>query len=590
MTGPWVQRFERGPVGAPDKVRPLREAVAEAVRPSMTLHFAFTHHRPAAALAEVVRRFAGTDPGFTVATMFTAGPVVPLLTEGLVRRLVTPLICEPYPAPGPCEPARRALREGRLEVEHWSVLSYVARLEAAARGLAAMPVRGLAGSTMAVENRDALVGPDEDGGLAVRPLVPDLSFVHAAAADRAGNVLLTPPYGEGTWGALAAREGVIVTCERLLQPDELRRHSWLRALPASRVRSVSVVPFGAHPAGLSAAGLPGVEPYGDDVAFYAAGRAAGRSEEGWRAWVERWFSGPPDHEAYLGRLGAARQLHLKGKARPDSWRPELLEALRTTDLEAPATRTEAMIVAAARLIAERTERRGHRAILSGLGAGNLAAWLAWPGLCAAGREVDLVAEVGMVGYVPRPCDPYLFNFRNLETCTARADAALALGVLVGGRGARSLGSLGAGQVDGRGAFNSTRLADGTLLVGSGGANDVASGADEVVLTLPAAPGRLVERLPYVTGPGERVTAVVTDRGVFTRPRGPEPLRLTRLVGPLAGGSVEAHVRDLAARTGFAFSVDDDLPVEPPPDEDVLQRLRLLDPDRSFLGPLGSAAG
>ena len=579
-----MRRFEELPAG-PDKVRPLSDAVADAVRPGMSLHFGFTHNRPAAALAEVLRQFRGTDPAFEMMMMFTAGPAVPLLSEGLVRRLVTTLLCEPYPAPGPCQPGRRALSDGAFEIEHWSVLSYVARLEAAARGLTSMPVRGLVGSSLADENRSRLRGPDEDGRLSVLPMTPDLSFVHAAAADRAGNVLLTPPYGEGAWGNLAAREGVVVTCERLLEPDEIRRHSWLRSLPSTRVRSVSVVPFGAHPAGLSSAGLPGVEAYGDDVAFYSAGRAAGRTPEEWEEWVEDWFAGPADRDEYLSRLGAERQLRLKGKARPDSWRGELLEALRTADLEAPPTRTEAMIVTSARVVAERTAERGHRAILSGLGAGNLAAWLAWPALREAGREVDLVAEVGMVGYVPRPCDPYLFNFRNLETCTGRADSAHALGVLVSGAGARSLGSLGAGQVDGRGAFNSTRLADGTLLVGSGGANDVASGADEVVLTLPAGRGRLVESLPYVTGPGRQVRAVVTDRGVFTKARGPEPLRLSRLVGPLVGGSREAHVRDLAARTGFSFEADADLPVEAAPTAAEVQRLRVLDPDRSFLGPL-----
>jgi len=48
---------------------------------------------------------------------------------------------------------------------------------------------------------------------------------------------------------------------------------------------------------------------------------------------------------------------------------------------------------------------------------------------------------------------------------------------------------------------------------------------------------------------------------------------------------EAHVLDLAARVGFAFEVAADLPVEAPPTTEELQRLRLLDPDRSFLGSL-----
>ena len=140
----------------------------------------------------------------------------------------------------------------------------------------------------------------------------------------------------------------------------------------------------------------------------------------------------------------------------------------------------------------------------------------------------------------------------------------------------------AGQVDAQGRFNSTMLGDNTLLVGSGGANDVASTADEVVITMPASPTRLVKQLPYVTGPGERVTAVVTDLGIFEKTRGKESLRLTTLVGG-ADHSVEERVRTLKEQTGFEFEVSEPLTLAEEPREEELQRLQLFDPDRSFLG-------
>jgi hypothetical protein len=200
-------------------------------------------------------------------------------------------------------------------------------------------------------------------------------------------------------------------------------------------------------------------------------------------------------------------------------------------------------------------------------------------------ETAVVAELGLYGYNPRPCDPYIFNFRNLATCTLRTEALLTLGVLVGGSQARCIGSLGAGQVDGRGNFNSTRLADGNILVGSGGANDVASAADEVIITLRAGRTRLTDRLPYITGPGDRVTAVVTDLGVFEKKRGNERLRLTRLVAPLLEESKEAHVREIKDRTGFDFKIVADPPVDPPAESVEVERIRLYDPERAFLGDL-----
>lgn len=575
----WVEAFEEPP-SAPEKVLPLAEAVRRAVRPGMTLHFTFGHNRPTASILEVLRQFRGTEPDFTMAMLFTAGPAIALLTEGLVKRLVTTLVCEPYPAPAPCRPAQREVKAGRLSIEQWGVLSYVARLEAAARGFSDLPVRSLLGSSLHQENGEHIIPPAPgDSQLRVRPLVPDISFVHGPAADCFGNVLLSPPYGEGAWGAFAARHGVVATVERLVSSETLRRHADLLVIPASHVASVSVVPFGAHPAGLSAGGIEGVEPYGDDVAAYKEARAAGATEESWKAWVEQALL-TVDHDEYLTRLGAERLLFLKGKARPDSWRAELLSTLTQTDFAAPASRPEGMAVAASQLLIETVERLKARAILSGLGAGNLAAWLANTTLRRQG--VALVAELGMYGYEPRPCDPFVFNFRNLATCTRRTDASMALGVLLGGAQARGVGALGAGQIDAHGRFNSTRLGNGALLVGSGGANDVASLAEEVVIALPAGRHRLVEKLPYVTGPGERVTAVVTDLGVFEKPRGNERLRLTRLVGPLIGGQQETHIKELAARTEFAFEVAPTIKLLPPPSSAELGRLRLHDPERAFL--------
>ena len=80
----------------------------------------------------------------------------------------------------------------------------------------------------------------------------------------------------------------------------------------------------------------------------------------------------------------------------------------------------------------------------------------------------------------------------------------------------TIGCLGAAQVDRGGNLNSTLVPGEAFLVGSGGANDVASRAGECLVITRAGPARLPERVGFVTSPGERVRTVVTDLGILRR--------------------------------------------------------------------------
>ena len=133
--------------------------------------------------------------------------------------------------------------------------------------------------------------------------------------------------------------------------------------------------------------------------------------------------------------------------------------------------------------------------------------------------IDLVAEMGLVGYWPRPGEPILFNQRNFPTCTMLTDIETTLGIVMGGGRARAIGALGAAQVDKQGNINSTQIPGETLLMGSGGANDVVTCAAESIVVAAQSKGRFVEQVPYITGPGDRVGAVVSTLGVFHKKDG-----------------------------------------------------------------------
>ena len=119
-------------------------------------------------------------------------------------------------------------------------------------------------------------------------------------------------------------------------------------------------------------------------------------------------------------------------------------------------------------------------------------------------------------------------------------------MVIGGPGTSTVGCLGAAEVDSEGCLNSTQLAGGRFLVGSGGANDVASRATACVVVTLARPERLPRHAAYVTSPGERVASVVTDKGILRRRDG--VLRIAAV--PSGEGSVEDRVRAFASSCGY----------------------------------------
>src|SRR5207249_3223406 len=143
----------------------------------------------------------------------------------LGRKYVACFFGDNYPVPRPNELYTRLLQEG-VEIEPWSLWSYVSALRAAALGQKYAVTNSLAGTTLGEELSRAgmyteVPDPRGEGRLGlVTPMRPDVTFVHAPLGDEAGNLVFSPPYSEGFWGARAARVGVIATVERVLPAGE----------------------------------------------------------------------------------------------------------------------------------------------------------------------------------------------------------------------------------------------------------------------------------------------------------------------------------------------------------------------------------
>ncbi len=570
-----------------DKRMSVAEAVARFVRPGMRINPVSLQARPVLALHEIMRQFAGRDPGFEFISSSLSGNYLQLVGLGLLRKAIVSYAGEGYPTPGPSPVVARALAEGTLELESWTMLTISQRLMAGAMGVPFLATRSLAGSDMARELAESggyaeVDDPFEPGrrqGL-VRAYQPDIALVHAWAADPAGHAICFPPHQENVYGALAAKEGVILTVHRIVDAETVRQHSHLVRIPAARVRAVCEVPYGSHPYGNYAVGLPGLVAYANDYPFMREHREAQASAERYRAWLEEWILGVRDDSAYRTKISPARLARLEAQAGPETWREELEQHAAVLDEEGPAGAVEEMIVQAARVLGDRIRAGGHRTVLSGVGQAALTAWLASHLLRPEGIEFTAVAETGMVGHDPRPADPFLINYRNLPTTTQLTDVFEALGIHVCGATNDSLATLGAGQIDRHANINSSWGEDGRFLVGSGGANDIANAAREVFVVALQSRRSFVERVDFVTSVGDRVRIVVSSMGVYERREG--ELVLTGVFAS-AGASKQAAVEAIRARCGWPLVVAEDVVVLPPPTLEEVVMLRLFDPERFFLG-------
>jgi acyl CoA:acetate/3-ketoacid CoA transferase alpha subunit/acyl CoA:acetate/3-ketoacid CoA transferase beta subunit len=550
----------------------LADAVGQHIRPGDSIHVMLGHSRWTAGARELTRQFWGQDPDFTL-IMTSLGALGALFFRGgLVKKVVTTYSGNSFPTFAPNPIFRKAYESGAVEVEHWSILTLAQRMEAAARGLPAAITGSLAGSSMADNDAFSLVDTPYGSVGLLAPLTPDVALVHAAVADRHGNLAFSEPLMEGVWGAWAARRGVIATVDKVV--DNLDGLGHRVKVPAHRVLAVVEAPYGAHPGGCYAPELP-MRSYGEDIPFWnAAAEAAAKGT--FDDFAQEWVLDPQTHDDYLAKLGGDHLKWLEGRSNPTSWQIDAAET--PVSVDPSFSRWEHAATFGAREVERVVADVQADAVLAGAGVANLAAWVAVARARAQGSRVTLTAELGLWGYEPTPADPYIFNHRVFPGTPYLSDASSVLGMIIGGPGTRTVGCLGAAEVDKDGRLNSTELAGGRFLVGSGGANDVASRANACVVVTMARPERLPEAVAYVTSPGHQVVSVVTDKGVLRRTDG--VLRVAAV--PSGEGTIAERTRAFIAAFGYEPDVARQVDELAPVSSSEVIALREFDRQRLFL--------
>ncbi len=571
-----------------DKRLPLDEAIRLHVKPGMKINPVSLAARATAATYELCRQFAGKQPEFEFISSSLSGNYLQLAYLGLIKKAIVAFAGEGYPTPGPSKAVGWAQEDHGMEIENWTMLTISQRLMAGAMGLPFFPTLSLKNSSIAEEARSnghytEIADPFNQGepqGL-ISAYNPDIAFVHVWAADKSGNAVCFPPYQENVYGALGARKGVIITAQKIVDTDFIRRHSHLVRIPAERVLSVSEAPYGSHPYGNFCQQVAEFSPYANDYQFMKEHRLAQGKREDYQQWIEEWVLNVPDHAAYMKKLGETRVATLYEKAEPLSWQAELESYSATFDQEAPPTSVEKMIVQAARVMTGIATEKGYQTILCGAGQAAMMCWLAVQFMRDQNSDVSLMAETGMIGFDPRPSDPFLINYRNLPTCTLLTDVTETLGIHTCGSQNTCIAALGAGQLDKFGNVNSTIGDDENFLVGSGGANDITNAAKEVIVLAAQRKQTFVESVNYVTSPGTAVSTVISTRGVFKK--NPQGELVLSAIFEEAGVSLEDSIASIRDNCGWKMKTADEVEVIPAVTRDDVALLRLFDPERFFLG-------
>lgn len=554
------------------KLVTLKEAVRASVKPGATLLFSFTHNRSHAAAYEVARQFRDQHCLHLVATGLLEYASI-LCAAGAVSHMESAFAGGTYPAPSPSRQLQQDIDASKHNDPNWTNLTMTLRLMAGAMGWPFIPTNSLLGSDLWSDRARAVIDDPFAGGKmpVIAALNPDVAFLHVPVADTLGNAIVHGPDAEESWGVWAAK-CVVITAERVVSPEEFRKIGPRQGIAGHIVDYVVEAPFGAHPQGQFVwSAEEGVASYSEDYEFRLQLRKLARDPKALRAWVEGWIFNS-DHESYLARLGTERLTYLQRQAiDPTPATPR--------DANAPASAEERAATLAKRVARAKAQAGEADTLFAGIGLAHLAAWAAERECRAQGVATSLIAETGMVGFHPIKGDPYLFNRPNAASSPFHNSFLKTLGVIAGKRARNCLALLAAAQIDRDGNINSSRASNGSFIVGSGGANDLASGAAFVLVVMPLKEGRFSETLPFVTTPIRHHAGVATDVCLLERD-GANGLRVAALM--CAAGDEQATLDEIARRCGRALPVSPNLQRHDPPSADELAMLREFDPQRAIL--------
>jgi glutaconate CoA-transferase subunit A len=195
---------------------------------------------------------------------------------------------------------RHHVETGKARYDEWSHLAVGMRFRAGAMGIPFMPIRSMLGSDVR-EQRPEAVEIDcpftREKLLLVPALNPDVALIHVQRADAYGNAQIDGLQFMDIDLAMAANR-VILTTERIVSNDQIRRAPDHTKIPFFTVDAVVELPFGCAPHecyGLYEPMMRHMEYYVDLVNTDPVA--------GMREYLDRFVYEPKSWNAFLGLIG-----------------------------------------------------------------------------------------------------------------------------------------------------------------------------------------------------------------------------------------------------------------------------------------------
>jgi len=286
-----------------DKVVSLEEAAARIKDGEHVAIGGCMMSRTPSALIWALVRAKRKNLTFSRSIVSSDGDIV--FASGIAKKVVTSWFSQGI-VWGISRVMRAWVEQGRAEFEEWSHMSMGLRYRAGAMGLPFMATRSMMGSDvgrMRVGAAKDFTCPFTGDKLLLLPaLNPDVAIIHVQRCDKYGNPQIDGlPFMDHDL-ALAAKR-VILTTERIVSNDQIRRAPDRTAFPFFTVEAVVEVPFGSAPH--ECYGL--YEPFFTHMDLFADMTKAD-VDKGVAEYLQRFYYEPKSWTEYLERMGIANLL------------------------------------------------------------------------------------------------------------------------------------------------------------------------------------------------------------------------------------------------------------------------------------------
>jgi len=268
-----------------NKVMMMKEAISKFVKSGDILFLSgMQHGEPSAAVHEIVRQ--KIDHLTLVSALLATGNL--LVGEGLLDKMITGYAAQDARSYSNA----KAKAMNRLPVfEEYSHFGISMALMAGQMGVPFLPMKSQIGSDMPKYNKNITSMQCPFTGVtigAIRAINPDVGIIHVQRADEDGNAQKWGTMGVDVEGINASKK-VIVTTEKIVDADVIRRDPNRTIIPGFRVSAVVEQPFGAHPMHLAGC-------YSGDMWGYYFDTGP---KENYDTYVEKLVYGVKDWDEYL---------------------------------------------------------------------------------------------------------------------------------------------------------------------------------------------------------------------------------------------------------------------------------------------------